>query len=71
MSRDLIDRTGSTYGRWTVLGRASWSLSGASTWHVMCQCGETAVRAGSELKSLAMCPECHAWKRVEYPSDHA
>lgn len=62
VSRDLGDYTGHQFGSWTVLGRAEWPLSGPSTWHVMCLCGETDIRASSEIKSLTACPECLAWE---------
>lgn len=68
MRRDLSEHTGTTYGSWTVLGRASWSLSGASTWHVMCDCGQTDIKATTELTALTMCPECLTW-HAEHGAD--
>lgn len=48
---NLIDMTGRTVGRLTVLGRVANSPSGAVRWLCRCLCGNTSVAMGAALRS--------------------
>lgn len=56
----VTDLTGRVFGKRTVRSRAGDTLSGASTWHVECQCGHESQVLGSLLlySRGAPCPGC-------------
>ena len=47
----LVDLTGRTYGRLTVLGRAGSDRHGGALWLCHCDCGEQSVVRGNSLQS--------------------
>lgn len=50
MMPPLIDITGQTFGRLTVLGRGSNNDQGHPKWLCRCQCGQEAVATAPDLK---------------------
>lgn len=46
----LVDLTGKTFGRWTVLKRAKANVYGKPAWVCECECGAVQTVAGSSLR---------------------
>lgn len=44
------DLTGQQFSRWTVLKRAENDALGRARWHCVCQCGNTAIVHGQDLR---------------------
>jgi hypothetical protein len=59
----LIDLTGQTYGRLTVLERAGSAKHGQALWLCRCQCGKESIVQGSDLRR-GQTKSCGCW-RVE------
>ncbi len=60
MSR-LIDLTGQTFNRWTVIRRAE-SRSGKTVWFCRCACGTERIVVGSDLVANKS-KSCGCWRR--------
>lgn len=61
----FIDRTGQSFGRWTVLGYAG-KRKGSHLWRCRCSCGHEGVAFGSNLAS-GISTSCGCYRR-EYVS---
>ena len=48
----LIDLSGQTFGRWTVLSRAQNSKAGQTRWYCRCSCGNERMIQAASLKRL-------------------
>lgn len=48
---EMKDLTGSTFGMWTVISRASVSSDGRAWWRCRCQCGTVRDVVGKSLRS--------------------
>lgn len=51
MSNQLIDLTGTTFGRLTVISRAENTRNGQAQWLCVCECGRETVVQGGHLRS--------------------
>ena len=58
----LIDKTGMSFDRLTVISRAENTDIGHTRWNCICTCGNTLVRPGSDLtkkgKKIQACNDC-------------
>ena len=61
-----IDETGKRYGRLIVLHKASASDHKGAKWMCRCDCGQTIVRRGTELRrgSIVSCARCVRIKKT-------
>lgn len=48
--RVLIDVTGQTFNKLTVVKRAGTNKFGMATWHCICACGKTTTATGAGLR---------------------
>ena len=46
----LKDLTGQKFARWTVIGRAQNDKRGQAQWHCVCECGNTSIVGGKDLR---------------------
>lgn len=51
MKSVLIDETGNRYGRLTVVSRAENTKRGLARWNCVCDCGNTTVVIGNNLRN--------------------
>lgn len=61
MGNTLIDMTGRKYGLWTVAERAPNDRRGQAMWVVKCDCGNTAVAVGANLRG-GLSTSCGCWR---------
>ena len=46
----MKDLTGQKFARWTVIGRAQNDKRGQAQWHCVCECGNTSIVGGKDLR---------------------